>query len=67
MAISPAMLRTLLLFFLCALVVPPAFAQMVGLDDDGKPRIRAIKLAEPLHLDGKLNEQVYETNAPFGN
>jgi Domain of unknown function (DUF5916) len=60
------MLRTLLLFFLCALVVPPAFAQMIGLDDDGKPRIRAIKLAEPLHLDGKLNEQVYETNAPFG-
>ena len=66
MARSPAMLRTQLLVFLCALVVQPAFAQMIGLDDDGKPRIRAIKLAEALHLDGKLNEQVYDTNAPFG-
>jgi hypothetical protein len=60
------MLRTLLWFFLCALAVQPAVAQMIGLDADGKPRIRAIKLAEPLHLDGKLSEQVYESNAPFG-
>jgi hypothetical protein len=54
------MLRTLLLLFLCALAVQPAFAQSIGLDADGTPRIRAITLAEPLHLDGKLNEEVYE-------
>ena len=39
---------------------------MIGLDADGKPKIGAIKLSEPLHVDGKLDEQVYETHAPFG-
>ena len=57
MAISPAMLRALLLVFLCALAVQPAYAQLIGLNAEGKPRIRAIKLAEPLHLDGKLNDE----------
>ena len=39
---------------------------MIGLDANGKPKIAAIKLSEALHVDGKLDEQVYEINAPFG-
>jgi hypothetical protein len=49
-AISPAMLRTLLLVFLCAVAVQPAFAQSIGLDADGKPRIRAIKPGSELFV-----------------
>jgi hypothetical protein len=45
------MLRALLLVFLCALAVQPAYAQLIGLDAEGKPRIRAIKLAEPLRSE----------------
>ncbi len=43
-----------------------ASAQLVGKDADGKPTIRAIKLTEPLHVDGTLDEEVYTKYPSFG-
>jgi Domain of unknown function (DUF5916) len=33
---------------------------------NGSATIRAIKLASPLHVDGKLDEEVYQREQPFG-
>jgi hypothetical protein len=54
-----------LVFALVALA-GTASAQLVGTDADGRPTIRAIKLAEPLRVDGKLDEEVYSTYPSFG-
>lgn len=43
--------------------VPPA---MITRDDRNRPTVRAIKLSEPLTLDGRLDEPVYQENEPFG-
>jgi hypothetical protein len=53
---------------LCSFLVlaGTASAQLVGRDAGGRPTIRAIKLAEPLRVDGTLDEEVYTTHLPFG-
>ena len=43
--------------------VPPA---SMTRDDRRRATVRAIKLTEPLRLDGRLDEEVYESHAPFG-
>ncbi len=43
--------------------VPP---ETITRDERRRPTIRAIKLDQPLHLDGKLDEEVYANTKPFG-
>jgi hypothetical protein len=43
--------------------VPP---QSMTRDERRRATVRAIRLAEPLRLDGRLDEEVYQTHAPFG-
>src|SRR5580765_769930 len=40
---------------------PPLAPEVVSRDDAGRATVRAIALSEPLHLDGKLDENVYYT------
>src|SRR5262245_16512382 len=44
----------------------PVAPAVITRDDHGKATIRAIKLESPLHVDGKLDEDVYEREQPFG-
>ena len=44
--------------------VPPS---TISRDDAGHATVRAIKLLAPLVLDGKLEEDVYTSNPPFGD
>src|SRR5262245_36054861 len=44
----------------------PVAPAVITRDDHGKATIRAIKLSAPLHVDGKLDEDVYEREPPFG-
>jgi hypothetical protein len=45
---------------------PPVAPETITRDIAGKATVRAIKLSEPLRLDGELDEGVYTTNPPFG-
>jgi hypothetical protein len=45
---------------------PPTPPLMMARDASGKATVRAIKLTEPLRVDGKLDEEVYQTYQPFG-
>lgn len=44
----------------------PAPPETITRDARGRATVRAIKLTEPLRLDGKLDESVYQTTKPFG-
>ena len=43
--------------------VPP---ESITRDERRRATVRAIKLAQPLRVDGKLDEEVYTTHTPFG-
>ncbi len=43
---------------------PPA---TINRDDEGDATVRAIKLLAPLVVDGRLDEDVYTSNPPFGD
>jgi hypothetical protein len=45
---------------------PPIAPATITRDGAGKATVRAIKLAEPLQVDGKLDEEVYASVPPFG-
>jgi hypothetical protein len=45
---------------------PPEPPESITRDARRRATVRAIKLAEPLRLDGKLDEAVYSTHKPFG-
>jgi hypothetical protein len=45
---------------------PPVPPQSITRDERRRATVRAIKLAEPLRLDGRLDEDVYQQHAPFG-
>ena len=45
---------------------PPIAPAMISRNAAGKATVRAIKLSEPLRMDGKLDEEVYTTVQPFG-
>src|SRR5437868_11683598 len=42
--------------------IPP---NTVSRTDDGGVTIRAVRIAEPLHVDGKLDEEIYNTILPI--
>ena len=44
----------------------PVAPESITRDERRRATVRAIKLSEPLNLDGKLDEQVYQTHTPFG-
>jgi len=44
----------------------PIAPEVITRDQGGHATIRAIKLAAPLELDGKLDEEVYQRERPFG-
>ena len=45
---------------------PPLPPEMIARDALGRATVRAIKLSEPLRVDGRLDEEVYVTTRPFG-
>ena len=45
----------------------PEFPEMLARDEAGKVTVRAIKLKEPLKVDGRLDEDVYHEYQPFGD
>jgi hypothetical protein len=44
----------------------PVFPESITRDSLGRATVRAIRLSEPLVLDGRLDEAVYSEHAPFG-
>jgi hypothetical protein len=44
----------------------PQPPETITRDARGRATVRAIKLSEPLRLDGQLDEEVYRTTKPFG-
>ncbi len=46
---------------------PPTAPATISRDAQGRATIRAIKLSEPLRVDGKLDERVYTDEPPFGD
>ena len=45
---------------------PPVAPESITRDERRRATVRAIKLVEPLRLDGRLDEAVYTQHAPFG-
>jgi hypothetical protein len=45
---------------------PPVPPQSITRDERRRATVRAIKLTEPLRLDGRLDDAVYQQHAPFG-
>ena len=45
---------------------PPVPPQSITRDERRRATVRAIKLTQPLRVDGKLDEEVYARHAPFG-
>jgi len=45
---------------------PPVAPETITRDSAGKATVRAIRLSEPLRLDGTLDEGAYTSNPPFG-
>jgi len=45
---------------------PPLPPEVIARDDDGHATVRAIALTSPLRVDGKLDEEVYQRELPFG-
>jgi hypothetical protein len=46
--------------------VPPIAPETITRNGAGQATVRAIRLSEPLRLDGALDESVYSANLPFG-
>jgi hypothetical protein len=45
---------------------PPVFPAMMARDDLGRATVRAVRIDEPLRLDGVLDEEVFRVVPPFG-
>ena len=47
---------------------PPSTApDVINRDDEGRVTLRAVRTAEPLRIDGELNEAFYRNTAPISN
>src|SRR5262245_40885817 len=46
---------------------PPVAPAMVSRDDDGRATVRAIRLTQPLRLDGQLDEAFYREVASISD
>ena len=44
----------------------PVAPEVITRDSAGHATVRAIKLTSPLRVDGKLDEDVYQREQPFG-
>lgn len=45
----------------------PQLPESITRDERGRATVRAIRLAEPLQLDGRLDESIYSDYRPFGD
>ena len=45
---------------------PPIAPETIRRDDQGRATIRAVRLSQPLQLDGRLDEEIYLTVPPAG-
>lgn len=45
----------------------PVFPESITRDEHGRATVRAIRLDQPLVLDGRLDESVYSEHRPFGD
>ena len=46
---------------------PPTAPDVINRDDEGRATLRAVRIAEPLRIDGELNEAFYRNTAPISN
>ena len=46
---------------------PPPAPDVINRDDEGRVTLRAVRTAEPLRIDGELNEAFYRNTAPISN
>ena len=46
---------------------PPPAPDVINRDDEGRATLRAVRTAEPLRIDGELNEAFYRNTAPISN
>ena len=46
---------------------PPTAPDVINRDDEGRVTLRAVRTAEPLRIDGELNEAFYRNTAPISN
>ena len=46
---------------------PPTAPDVITRDDEGRATLRAVRTAEPLRIDGELNEAFYRNTAPISN
>ena len=46
---------------------PPVAPETIARDAAGRATVRAVRLAEPLRVDGTLDEEMYETVMPFSD
>src|SRR5207244_2404433 len=46
---------------------PPVAPEVVSRGDNGRVVVRAIRLTEPLKVDGKLDEAVYQSTKPISD
>ena len=46
---------------------PPVAPAVISRDNAGHATVRAVRVSEPIRLDGLLDERVYQTVAPFGD
>ena len=44
--------------------LPPVLPETISRDDTGRATVRAVRLTTPLHIDGRLDEDVYERVRP---
>ncbi|NOT45374.1 MAG: carbohydrate binding family 9 domain-containing protein [Acidobacteria bacterium] len=47
--------------------LPPTLPETVRRDEEGRVTTRAVRLLEPLQLDGRLDEAIYETVRPISD
>src|SRR5262245_63355682 len=66
--------RTVLFIILFAGLTSAALAQsatpdpaVIARDADGRITVRARRVSQPIRIDGKLDDEAYATNAPFGD
>jgi hypothetical protein len=43
---------------------PPALPETIARDDQGRATVRAVRVTEPMHIDGRLDEAIYQTVRP---
>jgi len=46
---------------------PPTAPDVINRDDEGRATLRAVRIAEPLRIDGELNESFYQNTPPISN